>query len=100
MLPGRDGFELLHVIRRTSTAAVLMVTARDALAEGFAGTRWVSPSTGNNRTRSMARTAVEDSIRVKLISYPLYLYDYRAKGLSGSASALEEPATGPPTGSM
>jgi DNA-binding response OmpR family regulator len=33
MLPGRDGFELLQVIRRTSTAAVLMLTAKDALAD-------------------------------------------------------------------
>jgi DNA-binding response OmpR family regulator len=34
MLPGRSGFDLLRVIRRTSTAAVLMLTARDALATG------------------------------------------------------------------
>src|SRR6188768_1724228 len=33
MLPGRDGFQLLQVIRRTSTAAVLMLTARDALSD-------------------------------------------------------------------
>jgi DNA-binding response OmpR family regulator len=33
MLPGRDGFELLQVVRRTSTAAVLMLTARDSLAD-------------------------------------------------------------------
>lgn len=37
MLPGRDGFELLKVIRRTSTAAVLMLTARDALADRVQG---------------------------------------------------------------
>jgi two-component system OmpR family response regulator len=37
MLPGRDGFELLHVIRRTSSAAVLMLTARDALADRVQG---------------------------------------------------------------
>jgi DNA-binding response OmpR family regulator len=37
MLPGRDGFELLRVIRRTSTAAVLMLTARDALADRVQG---------------------------------------------------------------
>jgi DNA-binding response OmpR family regulator len=37
MLPGRDGFELLHVIRRTSTAAVLMLTARDALTDRVQG---------------------------------------------------------------
>jgi DNA-binding response OmpR family regulator len=37
MLPGRSGFELLRVIRRTSTAAVLMLTARDALADRLQG---------------------------------------------------------------
>jgi DNA-binding response OmpR family regulator len=37
MLPDRDGFELLSVIRRTSTAAVLMLTARDALADRVQG---------------------------------------------------------------
>jgi DNA-binding response OmpR family regulator len=37
MLPGRDGFELLRVIRRTSTAAVLMLTARDALSDRVQG---------------------------------------------------------------
>ena len=37
MLPGRDGFELLQVIRRTSTAAVLMLTARDALSDRVQG---------------------------------------------------------------
>jgi DNA-binding response OmpR family regulator len=37
MLPGRDGFQLLQVIRRTSTAAVLMLTARDALADRVQG---------------------------------------------------------------
>src|SRR5215211_1714617 len=37
MLPGRDGFELLRVVRRTSTAAVLMLTARDALADRVQG---------------------------------------------------------------
>jgi DNA-binding response OmpR family regulator len=37
MLPGRDGFELLQVIRRTSTTAVLMLTARDALADRVQG---------------------------------------------------------------
>src|SRR4030095_10859903 len=33
MWPGRDGFELLQVVRHTSTAAVLMLTARDRLAD-------------------------------------------------------------------
>jgi DNA-binding response OmpR family regulator len=37
MLPGRDGFELLNLIRRTSTAAVLMLTAKDALADRVQG---------------------------------------------------------------
>jgi DNA-binding response OmpR family regulator len=37
MLPGRDGFELLRVVRRTSTAAVLMLTARDSLADRLHG---------------------------------------------------------------
>ena len=37
MLPGRDGFELLRVIRRASTTAVLMLTARDALADRVQG---------------------------------------------------------------
>ena len=37
MLPGRDGFQLLQVIRRTSTAAVLMLTARDALSDRVQG---------------------------------------------------------------
>ena len=37
MLPGRDGFALLTVVRRTSTAAVLMLTARDRLADRLHG---------------------------------------------------------------
>ncbi|HJQ87490.1 MAG TPA: response regulator transcription factor [Propionibacteriaceae bacterium] len=37
MLPGRDGFELLQVVRRTSNAAVLMLTARDSLADRLQG---------------------------------------------------------------
>jgi len=37
MLPGRSGFELLQVIRRTTTAAVLILTARDALADRLQG---------------------------------------------------------------
>ena len=37
MLPGRDGFELLPIIRRSSTAAVLMLTARDALTDRLHG---------------------------------------------------------------
>ena len=37
MLPGRDGFELLQIIRRLSTAAVLMLTARDALTDRLHG---------------------------------------------------------------
>jgi DNA-binding response OmpR family regulator len=37
MLPGRDGFALLDVVRRLSTAAVLMLTARDTLADRLHG---------------------------------------------------------------
>jgi DNA-binding response OmpR family regulator len=37
MLPGRDGFALLGVVRRVSTAAVLMLTARDTLADRLRG---------------------------------------------------------------
>jgi DNA-binding response OmpR family regulator len=37
MLPGRDGFTLLHILRRQSTAAVLMLTARDSLADRVHG---------------------------------------------------------------
>ena len=37
MLPGRDGFELLAVVRRSSTAAALMLTARDELADRLHG---------------------------------------------------------------
>jgi DNA-binding response OmpR family regulator len=37
MLPGRDGFELLQVVRRASTAAVLMLTARDSLNDRLQG---------------------------------------------------------------
>ena len=37
MLPGRDGFALLGVVRRMSTAAVLMLTARDTLADRLQG---------------------------------------------------------------
>jgi len=37
MLPGRDGFTLLPVVRRASRAAVVMLTARDTLADRVAG---------------------------------------------------------------
>jgi DNA-binding response OmpR family regulator len=37
MLPGRDGFQLLQEIRRTSTAAVIMLTARDTTADRVRG---------------------------------------------------------------
>ena len=37
MLPGRDGFALLPVLRRSSRAAVLMLTARDQLGDRLAG---------------------------------------------------------------
>jgi DNA-binding response OmpR family regulator len=37
MLPGRDGFELLDVIRQSSTSAVIMLTARDTTADRVRG---------------------------------------------------------------
>ena len=37
MLPGRDGFALLEVVRRTSDAAVIMLTARDTTADRVRG---------------------------------------------------------------
>ncbi len=37
MLPGRDGFELLNLVRERSGAAVLMLTARDAMADRVRG---------------------------------------------------------------
>ncbi len=37
MLPGRDGFDLLKVIRSSSNAGVVLLTARDALADRVQG---------------------------------------------------------------
>ncbi|RKT52705.1 DNA-binding response OmpR family regulator [Saccharothrix australiensis] len=37
MLPGRDGFALLDVIRRTSAAGVVMLTARDGVSDRLRG---------------------------------------------------------------
>ncbi len=37
MLPGRDGFTLLEVIRRTSGAGVVMLTARDGVPDRLRG---------------------------------------------------------------
>lgn len=37
MLPGRDGFRLLEVIRGSSSAAVVMLTARDTVADRVRG---------------------------------------------------------------
>jgi DNA-binding response OmpR family regulator len=37
MLPGRDGFELLRVVRDRSSAGVLMLTARDTVADRVRG---------------------------------------------------------------
>ncbi|MGM1058865.1 response regulator transcription factor [Saccharothrix sp. Mg75] len=37
MLPGRDGFTLLDVIRRTSGAGVVMLTARDGVSDRLRG---------------------------------------------------------------
>jgi two-component system, OmpR family, response regulator len=39
MLPGRDGFTLLDVIRRRSAAGVVMLTARDGVADRLRGLR-------------------------------------------------------------
>ena len=37
MLPGRDGFQLLEVVRRNSGAGVVMLTARDGVADRLRG---------------------------------------------------------------
>lgn len=37
MLPGRDGFQLLEVIRRASGAGVVMLTARDGVSDRLRG---------------------------------------------------------------
>jgi DNA-binding response OmpR family regulator len=37
MLPGRDGFELLDVVRRSGDAAVIMLTARDTTSDRVRG---------------------------------------------------------------
>ncbi|WP_328455993.1 MULTISPECIES: response regulator transcription factor [unclassified Amycolatopsis] len=37
MLPGRDGFELLRLIRRVSAAGVVMLTARDGVEDRLRG---------------------------------------------------------------
>lgn len=37
MLPGSDGFDLLDVVRRRSDAGILMVTARDGVADRLRG---------------------------------------------------------------
>ena len=37
MLPGRDGFALLAVVRRASRAAVVMLTARDTVTDRVQG---------------------------------------------------------------
>jgi DNA-binding response OmpR family regulator len=37
MVPGRDGFQLLDVVRRGSTAGVLMLTARDEVSDRLRG---------------------------------------------------------------
>ncbi|HZZ52444.1 MAG TPA: response regulator transcription factor [Pseudonocardia sp.] len=37
MLPGRDGFALLEVVRRHSTAGVVLLTARDAIDDRLRG---------------------------------------------------------------
>ena len=67
MLPGRDGFELLPLVRRGSRAAVVMLTARDTGRTGWPGsgraptTIWSSrspwPSSSPASTRSCAGPA-------------------------------------------
>ncbi|AXB41190.1 response regulator transcription factor [Amycolatopsis albispora] len=37
MLPGRDGFELLQLVRRSSAAGVVLLTARDAVDDRLRG---------------------------------------------------------------
>ncbi|QFU92079.1 response regulator transcription factor [Amycolatopsis sp. YIM 10] len=37
MLPGRDGFELLQVVRRATTTGVVLLTARDAVDDRLRG---------------------------------------------------------------
>jgi DNA-binding response OmpR family regulator len=39
MLPGRDGFELLEVVRRLSSAGIVLLTARDAVEDRLHGLR-------------------------------------------------------------
>ena len=58
MLPGRDGFELLRVIRRTSTAAVLMLTAKDALAKATDTDQRLTKLWANRDKRTLTETVV------------------------------------------
>ncbi|WP_112248418.1 response regulator transcription factor [Kribbella monticola] len=39
MLPGRDGFQLLEVVRRLSSAGIVLLTARDAVEDRLHGLR-------------------------------------------------------------
>ncbi|MEU0093084.1 response regulator transcription factor [Kribbella sp. NPDC006257] len=39
MLPGRDGFELLELVRRLSSAGIVLLTARDAVEDRLHGLR-------------------------------------------------------------
>jgi two-component system OmpR family response regulator len=39
MLPGRDGFELLEVVRQTSDAGIVLLTARDGVEDRLRGLR-------------------------------------------------------------
>ena len=51
MLPGRDGFALLDVVRGAMRGAVLMLTARDALADRVRGLGKEPTTTSSNRSR-------------------------------------------------
>ena len=56
MLPGRDGFALLEVIRRSSAAGVVMLTARDGVADRLHGLTqgaddWPSSGGGSSARR-------------------------------------------------
>jgi DNA-binding response OmpR family regulator len=39
MLPGRDGFALLQVVRETSDAGIVLLTARDSVEDRLRGLR-------------------------------------------------------------
>jgi CheY-like chemotaxis protein len=56
MLPGRDGFALLEVIRQSSAAGVVMLTARDGVADRLHGlTQGADDYAPRRRCRSVTR---------------------------------------------